>query len=75
MRTEISPYRLCKTAWHFTQAGSSINGEPAINNTNMIFNRVNFNGLLIGGIAETQEVVNYCAENKIYPQIHQRGRN
>lgn len=35
----------------------------------MIFNRVNFNGSLIGGIPETQEVVDYCAENKIYPQI------
>ena len=41
-----------------------------INNTNMIFNRVNFNGSLIGGIPETQEVMNYCAENKIYPEIH-----
>lgn len=35
----------------------------------MIFNRVNFNGSLIGGIPETQEVMDYCAENKIYPQI------
>ncbi|WP_315821611.1 hypothetical protein [Paraflavitalea speifideaquila] len=35
----------------------------------MIFNRVNFNGSLIGGIPETQEVMNYCAKNEIYPQI------
>lgn len=35
----------------------------------MIFNRVNFNGSLIGGIPETQEVMDYCAANKIYPQI------
>jgi uncharacterized zinc-type alcohol dehydrogenase-like protein len=35
----------------------------------MIFNRVNFNGSLIGGIPETQEVMDYCADNKIYPQI------
>ena len=35
----------------------------------MIFNRVNFNGSLIGGIPETQEVMDYCAEHKIYPQI------
>jgi alcohol dehydrogenase (NADP+)/uncharacterized zinc-type alcohol dehydrogenase-like protein len=34
-----------------------------------MFNQVNFNGSLIGGIAETQEVMNYCADNKIYPQI------
>ena len=35
----------------------------------MIFNRVNFNGYMIGGISETQEVMDYCAEHKIYPQI------
>jgi alcohol dehydrogenase (NADP+)/uncharacterized zinc-type alcohol dehydrogenase-like protein len=35
----------------------------------LISNRVNFNGSLIGGIAETQEVIDYCAKNKIYPQI------
>ena len=54
---------------YFTQVGIPINGELIINNTNMISNRVNFNGSLIGGIPETQEVMNYCAENKIYPQI------
>lgn len=35
----------------------------------MIFNRVNFNASLIGGIPETQEVMDYCAAHKIYPQI------
>lgn len=30
---------------------------------------MNFNASLIGGIPETQEVVNYCAQNKIHPQI------
>lgn len=53
----------------FTQVGQPINGELTINNFNMIFNRVNFNGSLIGGIPETQEVMDYCALNKIYPQI------
>ena len=46
-----------------------INGELTINNFNMIFNRVNFNASLIGGIPETQEVMDYCAKNNIYPQI------
>jgi alcohol dehydrogenase (NADP+)/uncharacterized zinc-type alcohol dehydrogenase-like protein len=40
-----------------------------INNSKFSGNRVNFNGSLIGGIPETQEVMNFCAENKIYPQI------
>lgn len=35
----------------------------------MICNRVHFNGSLIGGIPETQEVMDYCAKNRIYPQI------
>ncbi|WP_426095586.1 NAD(P)-dependent alcohol dehydrogenase [Flavobacterium sp. DSR2-3-3] len=67
---EMSDYISCvKPYGFFTQVGLPINGELMINNTNMIFNRVNFNGSLIGGIPETQEVMNYCAENKIYPQI------
>ena len=32
-------------------------------------NRVNYRTSLIGGIPQTQEIVDYCAENKIYPQI------
>ncbi|NIR94265.1 MAG: NAD(P)-dependent alcohol dehydrogenase, partial [Gammaproteobacteria bacterium] len=31
--------------------------------------RVNFNASLIGGMKETQEMVNYCADNKVLPQI------
>lgn len=67
---EMSPYIDCvKPYGNFTQVGQPINGALPINNFNMIFNRVNFNGSLIGGIPETQEVMDYCAENKIYPQI------
>lgn len=66
----MSPYISCvKPYGYFTQVGQPINGELTINNFNMIFNRVNFNGSLIGGIPETQEVIDYCAENKIYPQV------
>lgn len=67
---DMSNYISCvKPYGYFTQVGQPINGELTINNFNMIFNRVNFNGSLIGGIPETQEVIDYCAENKIYPQI------
>ena len=31
--------------------------------------RVNFNASLIGGMKETQEVVDYCADHKILPKI------
>jgi alcohol dehydrogenase (NADP+) len=67
---EMSGYIDCvKPYGYFTQVGMPVNGELSINNMNMVFNRVNFNGSLIGGIPETQEVVDYCAKNKIYPQI------
>lgn len=67
---EMSSYIDCvKPYGFFTQVGQPINGQLMINNFNMIFNRVNFNGSLIGGIPETQEVMDYCAEHKIYPQI------
>ncbi|ULQ53207.1 NAD(P)-dependent alcohol dehydrogenase [Flavihumibacter fluvii] len=67
---DMSNYISCvKPHGYFTQVGQPINGELTINNFNMIFNRVNFNGSLIGGIPETQEVIDYCAEHKIYPQI------
>lgn len=67
---EMSGYIDCvKPNGYFTQVGQPVNGELTINNFNMIFNRVNFNGSLIGGIPETQEVMDYCAKNKVYPQI------
>lgn len=67
---EVSSYIDCvKPFGYFTQVGIPINGELKVNSTNMIANQVNFNGSLIGGIPETQEVMDYCAENKIYPQI------
>ena len=67
---EMSPYIDCvKPYGYFTQVGQPVGGALEINNFNMIYNRVNFNGSLIGGIKETQEVMDYCAENKIYPQI------
>lgn len=67
---DMSNYISCvKPYGYFTQVGQPVNGELTINNFNMIFNRVNFNGSLIGGIPETQEVMDYCAKNKIYPQV------
>jgi alcohol dehydrogenase (NADP+)/uncharacterized zinc-type alcohol dehydrogenase-like protein len=67
---EMSPYIDCvKPYGYYTQVGMPVNGALPINNFNMIFNRVNFNASLIGGIPETQKVMDYCAKHKIYPQI------
>ncbi len=59
----LKPYK------EFTQVGMPIGGKLTINNFLMIRNRANFSGSLIGGIPETQEVVNYCADAKLLPQI------
>ncbi|KFZ36491.1 molecular chaperone GroES [Shewanella mangrovi] len=53
----------------FTQVGMPINSEVTVSALNLAFARVNFNASLIGGMKETQEVVNYCADNKVLPQI------
>ena len=67
---DLSSYAVCvKPYGHFTQVGQPINGEFKIDNAKFFFSRVNFNASLIGGIPETQEVMDLCAENKIYPQI------
>jgi uncharacterized zinc-type alcohol dehydrogenase-like protein len=67
---EMSSYIDCvKPYGFFTQVGQPIGGALTINNFHMIFNRVNFNGSLIGGIPETQEIMDYCARHKVYPQI------
>jgi len=67
---DVSSYLSCvKPNGSFTQVGIPIKGELTLDTFKMVSNRVNFNGSLIGGIPETQEVIDYCAENKIYPQI------
>lgn len=67
---EMSSYMDCvKPNGFFTQVGVPIGGEYTINNFNMMFNRVNYNSSLIGGIPETQEVVDFCAKNGVRPQI------
>ena len=53
----------------FTQVGMPKGFELTLSNIGLAISRVNFNASLIGGIPETQEVVSYCADNKIFPQI------
>ena len=66
----LSDYAVCvKPNGSFTQVGQPINGQFVIDNAKFFFSRVNFNASLIGGIAQTQEVMNLCAQNEIYPQI------
>lgn len=53
----------------FTQVGMPIAFEEKFNNLGLAVSRVNFNASLIGGIPETQEVIHYCADNNVHPQI------
>lgn len=53
----------------FTQVGMPKGGTLTINHFAMVYNRVNFNGSVIGGIPETQEVLDFCADNNIRPDI------
>ena len=53
----------------FTQVGMPNGFELTVNNFFLAASRVNFNGSLIGGIPETQEVIDYCARNNIRPQV------
>lgn len=59
---------LVKPYGSYTQVGVPAE-ELSFNQFAFIFNRVNYNGSLTGGIPQTQELVDYCAENRIYPQI------
>lgn len=43
--------------------------HPAINVSNLIFGRKSLAGSLIGGIAETQEMLDFCAQHKIGADI------
>lgn len=66
----VTPYVSCvKPGGSFTFVGMPEKSEITLNNLMLAFARVNFNASLIGGIPETQEVVNYCADNNIRPSI------
>jgi len=59
----VKPYGNC------TQVGMPAKGEVTINNFAFNRNRVRYSTSLIGGIPQTQEVIDYCAKNKIYPEV------
>ena len=58
-----------KPGGYLTQLGMPEKSQLVVNNLSLAFSRVNFNASLIGGIPDTQEVVNYCADHKLTPQI------
>ncbi len=53
----------------YTQVGMPEKFELTLSAIGFSASRVNFNASLIGGMKETQDVVNYCADNNILPKI------
>ena len=49
--------------------------DSAYNAAKLISKRRTIIGSMIGGIAETQEMLNYCAEHQIYSDIELIGVN
>ena len=53
----------------YCQVGMPPGFKVSMSNIGLANSRVNYTASLIGGIPETQEVMDYCAKNKIYPRI------
>lgn len=53
----------------YTQVGMPEKFELTLSAIGLSISRVNFNASLIGGMKETQEVVDYCADHKVLPTI------
>ena len=60
---------LVKPYGNYIQVGMPTKGEVTINNFAFNRNRVRYSTSLIGGIPQTQEVIDYCAKRKIYPEV------
>src|SRR5437870_4585140 len=60
---------LVKPYGNYIQVGMPAKGEVTINNFAFNRNRVRYSTSLIGGIPQTQEVIEHCAANKIYPEV------
>ena len=60
---------LLKRDGTLTLVGAPEHGHPAPNVMNLIFKRRSIAGSLIGGIAETQQMLDFCAEHGIVADI------
>ena len=45
-------------------------GPHTVSQAALMFNRLSISGSLVGGIRETQEMMNFCFKHKIYPECH-----
>ena len=67
---DVNPYLGCvRRDGIFTLVGTLEQLDPGIDNNEMAFHRRSFAGSLIGGLAETQEVLDFCATHGIQPEV------
>ena len=67
---DVNPYLGCvRRDGVFTLVGALEPLEPGIDNGKTAFHRQSFAGSLIGGLPETQEVLDFCATHGIQPEI------
>ena len=71
---DIASYAsLVKPNGTYTQVGMPAKGAITINTFAFNTNRVNLQTSLIGGIPQTQKIMDFCAAHKIYPQTQLIG--
>jgi uncharacterized zinc-type alcohol dehydrogenase-like protein len=67
---DINPYvKLLKKNGSLVTVGLLGKYKSPVNNMQVAFHRRNISGSLIGSIAETQEVLDFCAEHAIMPEV------
>ncbi|MDL0089415.1 NAD(P)-dependent alcohol dehydrogenase [Campylobacter gastrosuis] len=67
---DVAPYvSSVKPFGTFTLVGMGENFSITQSNLALSASRVNFTSSLIGDMKETQDVINFCADNKIYPNV------
>jgi uncharacterized zinc-type alcohol dehydrogenase-like protein len=66
---DLTPYvSLMKLNGSIVTVGLLAEYRKPVNNMNLAMGRISLSGSLIGGIADTQEVLDFCAKHDILPQ-------
>jgi uncharacterized zinc-type alcohol dehydrogenase-like protein len=67
---DVNPYLAClRRDGVFALVGALAPLEPGIDNSDLAFHRQSVAGSLVGGMPETQEVLDFCATHGIQPEV------
>jgi uncharacterized zinc-type alcohol dehydrogenase-like protein len=71
---DLAPYlSLVRPHGTFTQVGMPSRFEVTLSVLALASSRIKINSSMCGGIPQTQEMIDYCADHKIWPQIEVIG--